>query len=118
MAAVSAITPNSDQYLVWAIGPRRTEDGLAYYHTQRTPNLRTRLQFGWTAADNCAALSCPSPPSCPYAQETFDVANVDATLVAEIGQSGGQSGYKGITGETQLLQFFYTLRITFGVYQH
>ena len=48
----------------------------------------------------------PQPSLMPYAQETFDVANVDATIVAEIGQSGGQSGYKGITGETQLLQVF------------
>ncbi len=97
-----AITPNSDQYIVWAIGPRGTEDGLAYYHTQRTPNLQTRFHFGRTGADNCAALSCPSPPSCPYAQETFDVTNMDTTFVAEIGQSGGPRGYEGITGETQL----------------
>ena len=96
------ITPNSDQYIVWAVGPRGTEDGLAYYHTQRTPNLQTRFRFGRTAADNCAALSCPSPPSCPYVQETFDVTNKDATFVAEIGQSGGPRGYEGITGETQL----------------
>ena len=96
------ITPNSDQYIVWAVGPRGTEDGLAYYHTQRTPNLQIRFRFGRTAADNCAALSCPSPPSCPYAQETFDVANMDATFVAVIGQSGGPRGYEEITGETQL----------------
>ena len=99
-----AITPNSDQYIVWAVGPRGTEDGLAYYHTQRTPNLQTRLRFGRTAADNCAALSCPSPSSCPYAQETFDVTNMDATFAAEIGQSGGPRGYEGITGVTRLLQ--------------
>ncbi len=97
-----AITPNSDQYIVWAVGPRGTEDGLAYYHAQRTPNLQTRLRFGRTAADNCTALSCPSPPSCPYAQETFDVTNMDATFVAVIGQSGGPRGYEGVTGETQL----------------
>ena len=93
-----AITPDSAQYIVWATGPRGTVDGFAYYHTRRTTNFQTRFQFGRTAADNCAALSCPTPPSCPFAQETFDVTNMDATFVAEIGQSAGPRGYEGLTG--------------------
>ena len=93
-----AITPNSDQYIVWAIGPRGTEDGFAYFHTRWLRDRQTTLQFGRTAADNCATLSCPTPPSCPYVQQTFDVRNMNATFVAEIGQSGGPRGYEGITG--------------------
>ena len=93
-----AITPDSSQHIVWATGPRGPEDGFAYFHTSWPTDLQTRLQFGRTSADNCPALSCPSPPSCPFAQETFDVTNRDATFVAEIGQSGGLRGYEGITG--------------------
>ena len=93
-----SITPNSAQYIVWATGPRGAVDGFAYYHTRRTPNFQTTLQFGRTPANNCAALACPTQPSCPFAQQTFDVRNMNATFVAEIGESGGPRGYEGITG--------------------
>ena len=93
-----AITPDSDQYIVWATGPRGPEDGFAYFHTSWPRDRQGRLRFGRTPADNCPALSCPTPPSCPFAQETFDVRNMNATFVAEIGQSGGPRGYEGLTG--------------------
>lgn len=92
-----AITPNIAQHIVWATGPRGTVDGFAYFHTSWPSNLQTTLQFGRVATDNCAALSCPAPPACPFTQETFDVTNMDATFVAKIGQSGGPRGYEGLT---------------------
>ena len=98
-----AITPDSDQYIVWATGPRGTVDGFAYFHTSWPRDRQGRLRFGRTPAKNCSTLSCPMPPSCPFAQETFDVRNMDATFIAEIGQSGGQRGYEGLTGNVTSL---------------
>ena len=103
-----AITPSTAQYIVWATGPRGTVDGFAYFHTSWPSNLQTTLQFGRVAKDNCAALSCPAPPSCPYPQETFDVTNKDATFVAKIGQSGGPRGYEELTSMACLLHIVQT----------
>ena len=91
-----AITPSTAQYIVWATGPRGTVDGFAYFHTSWPSNLQTTLQFGRRATNNCGALSCSMPPTCPFTQETFCVTNMDATFVAKIGQSGGPRGHEGL----------------------
>ena len=66
-----AITPSTAQYIVWATGPRGTVDGFAYFHTSWPSNLQTTLQFGRRATNNCGALPCSVPPTCPFIQPTF-----------------------------------------------
>ncbi|OQV24598.1 Protein Skeletor, isoforms D/E [Hypsibius exemplaris] len=114
------INPNSDTFVVWAIGPlnERGQPSKHYQNQHATVQQNERLRFGRMQVDNCpvdfgrgamppGAVVVQGFPSGSTTQtarpsswrQQYILGNETSTFIAVIGPSGGRKGYSGITGK-------------------
>ena len=86
-------------FVNWALGPLNPETGNPQFHLFY-PRTNVSIEFGRDTVDNCAPIingtATTETPS-----TSFEIPMIqDVTeFVANIGPSGGDRGYKGITGQ-------------------
>ena len=115
------INPNSDTYVVWAVGPlnERGQPAKHYQGQHATVQRNERLRFGRTAVDNCPAefpavavvqdsqrtlpggmaVTQAAPARSSAWRPQYILGNESDTFIAVIGPSGGRKGYSGVTGK-------------------
>lgn len=87
-------------FINWALGPLNPETGNPQFHLSY-PKSNVSIEFGRDVVDNCAPIISGTTATEAPLMTSFEIPMIqDVTeLVATIGPSGGDRGYKGITGQ-------------------
>lgn len=88
-------------FAIWALGPVSPNTGFPQFHSV-IPRQDVSIEFGREVVDNCEPLVQGEAAVVPPPPEPFFVPILqgEQTIVAQIGPSGGDRGYSGITGRT------------------
>jgi DOMON domain len=95
-----SIVAGEKTFVVWAVGPVSPDTGNPQFHSSY-PKEDVTIEFGRDIVDNCQPLNAGSNIT-ETPTLTFEIPMLqDVTdFFANIGPSGGERGYKGITGQT------------------
>jgi hypothetical protein len=86
-------------FVNWALGPLNPETGNPQFHLAY-PRTNVSIEFGRDIIDNCAPLlSEIMMTEAPLTSFEIPMIQDVTSFIANIGPSGGDRGYKGITGQ-------------------
>ncbi len=87
-------------FVNWAVGPLNPETGNPQFHLS-FPRNDVTIEFGREVVDNCDAIISGTTGNDTEPAAGFEIPMIQGVteLVANIGPSGGDRGYKSITGQ-------------------